>query len=71
MSSQMNSSVYVAVLVLQPRRQTNVFPYSPAWVGIFPVGYLVEYAWREVIVAFPLIDARGLMSHDGEMYTSF
>jgi hypothetical protein len=49
----------------------KVLPKSFEFRGIFPVGYFVRYARADVMVALPLIDARGLMSHEGVMYSSF
>jgi hypothetical protein len=69
--SQTNSAVYVAVRVLQPRRQMKVLPKPFEFLGIFPVGYFARYARADVIDALPLIDASGLMSHEGVMYSSF
>lgn len=70
-SSQTNSSVYVAVLVLHPRRQTNIFPRSLEPRGMRPLGYLAKNDEAESIVAFPLMEVKGLTSHEGEIYSSF
>lgn len=67
MSSQTNSSVYVAVRVLQPRRQMKVLPKSGRWRATFPEGNLLRKRWSDVTCALPLMEARGFTSHDGEM----
>lgn len=67
MSSQTNSSVYVAVRVLQPRRQMKVLPKSGRWRATFPEGNLPRKAARDMTVALPSMEARGLTSHEGEM----
>lgn len=71
MSSQMNSSVYVAVRVLAPLRHTKVLPWSGDCRGILSEGYAARKASRDMTLAFPLIEARGLESHEGVMYSSF
>lgn len=71
MSSQTNSSVYVAVLVLQPRRHINTFPNSFVFRGTLPLGYFLLNACSDMTCAVPLMEARGLWSQEGEMYNSF
>lgn len=71
MSSHTNSSVYVAVRVLHPRRQTKRFPNWREFRGTFPFGNSRINTPGDVTTAFPLIDCNGLMSHDGEIYSSF
>lgn len=66
-SSQTNSSVYVATRVLQARRQTNVLPQSGDCRGILPDGYFERKASSDMTFALPLIEARGFSSQDGEM----
>lgn len=70
-SSHINSSVYVAVRVLQPRRQIKVFPWSFDRLGTLPVGYFLLNTCSDSTVAFPLIDSKGAKSHAGEIYSSF
>lgn len=57
--------------MLQPLLQMNTLPYSFEDRGTFPLGYLARNASSERTVALPLIDASGLMSQDGDMYSSF
>ena len=66
MSFHTNSSVYVAVLVLHPRRQKKVFEFR----GGFPEGYFFIKSSYDKTVALPLMEARGLMSQEGVMYSS-
>jgi len=49
----------------------KAFPKSFEFLGMFPVGYFARYAWADVMDALPLIDASGLISHEGVMYSSF
>lgn len=56
--------------MLQPLLQINTFPKSLDERGTLPEGYRVLNAFAERMVALPLMDARGLMSQDGVMYTS-
>lgn len=71
MFSQSNSSVYVAVLVLHPLLQMKILPFSLEDFGTFPVGNRDRNVFEDTIDALPLIEANGLRSHDGVMYTSF
>ena len=63
----MNSAVYVAALVLQPRLHTNHLPKSGEFRGILPLGKDECSTSREVTFAEPLMEVRGLMSHEGVM----
>lgn len=45
----------------------KVLPKSFEFRGMAPVGYFARYARADVIDALPLIDASGLMSHEGVM----
>ncbi len=49
----------------------KTFPYSDDVLGIKPVEYRAWYAAADNTVALPLIDANGLVSHEGVMYSSF
>jgi hypothetical protein len=49
----------------------KILPYSEELLGTLPLGYLARYVLCDTIFALPFIDASGLMSQEGEMYSSF
>ena len=62
-----NAGVKVAVLVLQPRRQTNTFPWCFERGATCPDGNSFRNSVIPTIRALPLIDVKGLRSKEGVM----